>query len=233
MRGKLILALGLLILGAAALASAQEGQAIIARPAPGDRVFGEVQIVGTATHPEFRRYQLEFATADQPDVWLPIQEPVSQQISDGVLGVWNTMAGLPDGVYRLRLRVFLRNGASFETVVDELHVTNTQPTPVPTAVPQPTSPRVTPSPTLGPSPTPLIWQPPSVTPRAAAGGSAPPSRPAADGAGPSLAQWQAACCNGIYLTLALFALLVFYLGVRTSLRPWLRRQWRNFRRGMR
>ncbi|GAB4458962.1 MAG: hypothetical protein Kow00120_27320 [Anaerolineae bacterium] len=233
MRGRLILALlALAAASALGVATAQEGEAVITSPAPGETVFGEVQIVGTASHPEFRRYQLEVATADQPDDWVPIQEPVSQQVTEGVLGVWDTTAGLPDGVYRLRLRVVLRDGATFDAVVDDVQLNNTQPTAVPTALPQPTAARTTPTPTPGPSPTPLIQQPPSVTPRAAAGASAPPGRTDQGDAWITSAEIQAACLNGLYVALVAFALLALWLAVRPVVRPWLRRVWDNIRRGI-
>lgn len=233
MRVMLIVAGCLLASLAGGLVVAQEEQAVITSPTSDDVLFGEVQIVGSARHPEFARFQLEFATASQPDDWLSIQQPVGQQVTDGILGVWDT-TDLPDGAYRLRLRVFLRDGAYFETVVDGIQVNNTQPTPIPTALPQPTVPLTTPTPTAGPSPTPIIWQPPSVTPRAAAGSGAAPERP-----GGSAGDWltaanlQSAVCTGAYVTLAFFALLAFYLGVRPALRPWIRRVWRSIRRGLR
>jgi len=237
MRGNLTAVLCWLALCAAGIVAAQEGQAAITSPIAGEILFGEVQLAGSATHPEFRRYQLEFATADQPDEWFPVQEPVSQQVTAGILGVWNT-TGLPDGVYWIRLRVFLRDGTWFEAGVDDLQVSNTQPTPVPTALLPPTEPPTAPPPTAGPSPTPIIQQPPTSTPRrgaapSASGGAGAGGRGGADDPWLSVGPLQSACCAGVYFSLAAFALLALYAGVQSSLRPWVRRLWRNIRRSLR
>ncbi|MBN1285962.1 MAG: hypothetical protein JXB47_11235 [Anaerolineae bacterium] len=207
-----------------------EGQAVITHPAPGDAVFGEVPVVGAAEHPAFRRFELDFATADAPDDWLQVQEAVSQQVPVGVLGVWD-VSGLPDGVYRLRLRVFARDDTWLEAIVDDIEVANTQPTAVPTILPPPTAGPTVPPPTAGPSPTPIIKQPPTSTPRPGGGAAM-----ASTGAGPvdednwlSGARLQEACCNGVYLVMLVGVGIGLYMTIRSNLRPWLRRTFRRRR----
>lgn len=210
---------------------AAEGQAAITRPAPGDVVFGEVQVTGTAEHSAFRRFELDFASADSPDDWLQVQDPVSQQVPSGILGVWD-VSSLPDGLYWLRLRVFARDGSWLETIVEDIEVANVQPTAVPTVLPTPTEAPTEPPPTAGPSPTPIIRQPPTNTPRPGGGAAIVGGGEASIG---EEEEWlgrsrlQEACCNGIYIVLLAAALIALYMSVRTSFRPWLRRIFRRRR----
>jgi hypothetical protein len=210
------------------------GTAAITWPAEGDTLSGSVQITGTVEHHEFASYQLDFATADQPDDWLSIQGATSQKVTEGVLGLWDT-SSLPNGVYRLRLLVNLRSGDTFETVVESLEVDNTRPTDVPTVAPPPTERPTLPPPTPGPSPTPVIWQPPTVTPRPgidSAGGQGSGTGASAESLGGGEGQLdnskiRAAVCNGAALTLALVGLAALYIVVRPSILPWLRRYFRR------
>ena len=114
---------------------------VIVSPLPGNIVSGTVQVVGSASHPNFLQYRLEYAPQNNPNnQWLPITGIVQQPTVAGVLGVWSTNTGAtPDGVYQLRLRVFLRDGTQQTTLVGNVRVQNQQATPVPTntTVPRP------------------------------------------------------------------------------------------------
>lgn len=202
--------------------------ALLTAPAEGASLFGPINIAGTAYHPaSFDHYTLEYDLASEPgDQWLPVQEQVAQQVENGVLGTWDTGA-VPDGVYRLRLRVFLDDGTYAEAIISNLRVRNSPPTPVPTSGPAGLAPGALP-PTPGPSPTSPIVQPPSSRPE-----SENPVEPIADeaeqtGAQPRLLQRepgssrvnfervQQAFCTGGLFGLVVFAALLVYRGVRRA-----------------
>ncbi|RMG71364.1 MAG: PKD domain-containing protein, partial [Chloroflexi bacterium] len=108
----------------------------ILSPIPGNVVSGNVQVIGSATHPQFLQYQLEYGPdPNSANLWYPITGAVQSPIFNGLLGIWNTTV-IPDGVYQLRLRVFLRDGTDWGTVVvNGVRVQNRAPTPVPTNTP--------------------------------------------------------------------------------------------------
>jgi PKD repeat protein len=92
-----------------------------------------VQVLGAATHPQFLQYQLEFGPDPNPaQLWYPATNAVQQPVLNGLLGVWNT-AATQDGLYQLRLRVYLRDGTTLSTIVNNVRVQNRQPTPIPSA----------------------------------------------------------------------------------------------------
>ncbi len=211
--------------GTAHAQSPDQGRAIITSPIEGQQLFGLVNILGSAEHPAaFARYTLEYDDLSDPTVtWLLVQPAVQQQVRDGVLGTWNTNV-VPDGVYRLRLRVFLEDGQVAEYIVSNLKVTNRAPTPVPTIPAVEVAPAVPPV-TPGPSPTSPVVQPPSNNP-VEADGTEPEvlsSRDGADTAQPvstrqsarvNLTRVREAFCTGFYLALGLFMLMIGYSLVR-------------------
>lgn len=215
---------------AAPAAAQEEGLAIITSPAPAQTLIGVVTVQGTATSPNFQRYRLEYAVQGslEPE-WFSIVE-IAQQVTNGTLALWDTTA-IPDGVYQLRLRVFLRNGAVLQTVVRGLNVVNRTATALPTPL-QPAAASPTPVPTLGPSPTSLIQQPPTQPPRPTVAGIMPsPMPPPSEGqrvatqAALVLQALQGAFCNGVLFTLFAFGVFgvyrLFYVRVRPRLRRWL------------
>jgi PKD repeat protein len=105
----------------------------IVSPIPGNTVAGNVQVVGSAIHPSFLQYQLEFGPDPNPqNLWYPIGGVRLTPVSNNVLGIWSTTEGRsPDGLYQLRLRVFLRDGTIAQTVVNNIRVQNQAPTLVP------------------------------------------------------------------------------------------------------
>jgi hypothetical protein len=77
-------------------------QLMIAEPAHGSQVSGEVTLVGTADMPNFGFYRYEIANPDDP-VWLTIQ--AGRQVKKNEeLGKWDTRSLTP-GPYKLRLVV--------------------------------------------------------------------------------------------------------------------------------
>lgn len=209
------------------------GIAVITEPQDDDVLIGTVLIYGTAADTDFRFYMLEYI----PDPalsgmdWTPLQPPVAQQVSDGVLALWDTTA-LPDGHYRLRLRVVRGDGSE---ISDEVHVqiVNATPTPTPTVRPTATLTPTPGTPTPGPSPTPLIWQPPTRTPRPTAtpGGPTPTPLPLPEVASPLRPdRLRQAALDGVKMALGAFAALGIYSLLRAAWRGELRSGWRRLRR---
>ena len=167
----LLLLLGMLlvvVIEAAPGRSPQEQgpEAVITSPRDRAVVRDKVSIQGTATHPEFWKYEVAYGPEPNPgDQWVLIGAVHEDQLVDNVLETWDTTL-LPDGNYSLRLRVVRRDGNYDEYFVRQISVANTQPTDTPTP------PEVTPIPTdtptpLPPTPTIVIELPvlPSPTPR--------------------------------------------------------------------
>ncbi|MEP7285417.1 MAG: hypothetical protein ABI947_06585 [Chloroflexota bacterium] len=217
----------------------------ITSPQADTSLFGLVAIQGTAANPNMQRYSLEFDRQDTgTEQYFPIAGPISQQVTNGILGQWNTTS-VPDGRYQIRLRVVLRDGTVLEDVVQNLHVSNKQPTALPTLQPSATALQPTLIPTAGPSPTPFIQQPPTSIPRA----TAPPiptvvATLGVAGSGSSGSDstsfvaaaegLQNAFCTGVYIAFAAFAIVGAYSIVHSRLRPLWRRlmsQLRNDVRG--
>lgn len=220
-------------------ASAQDTQvptAVITFPSDNAQLFGQVNIFGSAAHPSaFDSYTLEFNDLSDPNApWMLVQPRVRQQVNDNVLGAWNTNV-VPDGIYRLRLRVFLQDGqVGGEFTVTGLQVINTAPTPLPTSAGAADSVQPVP-PTPGPSPTSPIQQPP---------GSAPATPDVITGLDNTLgmsetnvtapststtttrintARIRHAFCAGVYWALGLFVVMLIYVATRERLRPFTRR----------
>lgn len=90
---------------------AQGPKPAITQPEPDAAVRGVVQIVGSATHPQFQRYELYYAPWPAPsdNAWIFIGDAHFQQQPAGLLGTWAT-GGLPDGAYGLKVRVVRADG---------------------------------------------------------------------------------------------------------------------------
>jgi hypothetical protein len=227
------------------MATAVSAQATsgITQPASGDTVSGVTEVLGTAVHPEYLRYELAFLQQDVPGAeWIVFAEG-SQEVTNSVLAVWDTTVGsgigspvFPDGRYRLRLRVVKTDFNYDEYFVTDLIVQNDGPTPTPTpdetavaltatvaANPiQPTGStessfqQPTPLPSLTPFPTPT--PPPTVV------GAAPTAPPpgSSEGDGGLLGQLEAvetdiigsAFWLGMRLTAGLFLAALVYLLLR-------------------
>lgn len=137
-----LLALVLLLSFAGALAAplAQDARAVIAQPAADSAVRGVVQIVGTATHPEFQRYELYYAPWPAPSdqSWVFIGDAHFNQQPLGLLGTWDSRS-VPDGAYGLRLRVVRADGNYIDSDARRVIVANTRPAESPTPEVSPTA----------------------------------------------------------------------------------------------
>ncbi|MDX2162248.1 MAG: hypothetical protein SF162_13060 [bacterium] len=112
-------------------------------------VSGTVDIFGAIEVPNVRSYILEITDTDGANaIWTPITLTQTTVPATGILGQWNTTQ-TADGVYRLRVVVFLTSGQSLITEVADLRVQNegaaVQPA-VPTAEPTPEPPQIVPRP---------------------------------------------------------------------------------------
>jgi hypothetical protein len=192
--------------------------AVITSPAQNETVAGVVNITGTASHPQFVRYELAFAYDPNPtDTWFELQPPSETQITDNLLAAWDTTA-ITDGVYMIRLRVYSSDSATpQETIVRGIKIQNTAP---PTPLPTPTGQAATPTatailPTATPAPTLAASPFPAVSPVSS-------SSPSLD-----LSPYTSAFCNGVYLTFGVFIFLGLYAVLRDRIRRpflrWLRR----------
>lgn len=227
--------LGVVLSGLPARVLAQEPPgreatiAVITSPVPDSTISGQVIIFGSAGHPSlFSYYELEYKNLlETSDIWLPIGARVSQQRTNEILGIWDTVSlGVSDGMYQIRLRVFLNapEEPPVEFVVNGLQLINTAPTPLPTVDTQTSA--TLEAPTPGPSPTSLIDQPPTNTPRPTLetlGQNTDNTQSASSSSSGgettlNLGRLQSAFCTGSVLALLFFSVLGGYLWLRSRFR---------------
>jgi hypothetical protein len=231
-----VITLFLAFSGVTTAQSPDEIAALITSPVDGQQLFGLANIVGSASHPTaFDYFTLEYNDQSDPNApWLLVQPLVRQKAQDDILGAWNTNM-VPDGVYRIRLRVFLTDGQAGEYVVSNLRVINSQPTPVPTVGGLEATQT---APTPGPSPTSPIQQPASNNPSTGEiagqdttdGESTPEllipvssERRTEKKTRINTSRVRGAFCTGVYLTLGVFGVMLVYTLIRGRLRPYTRR----------
>ncbi len=190
--------LALIGLAQAAPLLAQGAQPGITSPSPGSSISGNVPVFGTAVIEPFQKYELHYKLEPSGDDAYIFFAADTTPVIDGQLGVWSA-AGLPPGVYSLRLRVVKNDGNYAEYFAPNLSLnTGPQPTPTPDVTQEPTP---TPIPTAtftpAPQPTPVVGQveqpalepTPTPTEAAAVAQAAPPAsdqqQPAQEVAGAS------------------------------------------------
>jgi hypothetical protein len=119
----------------AAPARAQEAKPVIAQPEQDAEVRGVVQLVGTAVHPQFQRYELYYAPWPVPSdqAWIFIGDAHFQQQPLGLLGTWDSRS-VSDGAYALRVRVVKQDGNYNDSDPRRVVVANTRPQATPTPV---------------------------------------------------------------------------------------------------
>jgi hypothetical protein len=109
-------------------------QVVVDSPRPGDALQGQVVLTGTTDIEGFQSYEIRFAyMKDDTNTWFFIAKG-DQVIRGGPLATWDTTT-ISDGLYRLRVRVFLKDGRGIETMINNLRVRNY--TPIETATPEP------------------------------------------------------------------------------------------------
>lgn len=109
----------------------------ITSPRPNAEVRGSVEIVGSARHPQFDFYKLDYASSARPDEWIDIGQTHDDQRTNATLEVWHTTA-LPDGAYFIRLWVVTKDGNYQRSEPVRVIVANAQPAPTPTPAESPT-----------------------------------------------------------------------------------------------
>ncbi len=118
----------------------QESRPVIAQPTTDEAVRGVVQIIGTATHPQFQRYELYYAPFPVPSdqSWIFIGDAHFSQQPLGLLGTWESRS-VPDGTYALRVRVVKADGNYLDSDAIRILVANTRPVepPTPEGTPEP------------------------------------------------------------------------------------------------
>ena len=218
---RLSLLLGLSLLWPAGAQAQDQGVAVITSPLEGAILTGLVPITGSATHPQFVRYELTFGySPNSTDTWFSIQPPAQNQVVNEIIGRWDTTR-ISDGTYTLRLRVYYADSAFLEAFVPNVRVQNATPTPPPptravdTPAPQSTG---VPVPTATP---PVIDLPPTATARPTAsviepGGGEPPPVGVSTRINAELIGM--AFVSGVRLTLICFLLLAAYASLRAVLR---------------
>ena len=150
----------------------QQDLNVITFPGDSATVSGVVEIIGTASHPNFNSYGVLYAPGPAPtgeSQWVAINFGVEQEVVGGSLALWDTTAFtedgqpvVPNGTYTLALARY-RDGSSEPDLyyVRNITVNNEDVTPTPAATPEPLATAVPVTPTPVP-----VEQPPTLTPRA-------------------------------------------------------------------
>lgn len=98
------------------------GFAEITRPQSGAPLTGIVTIEGTADHPDFESYDLDFAYDPNPtNTWFPITTDIEASVQDGRLALWDT-AQISSGTYQIRLTVNATTGPPLTEIVAGLGI---------------------------------------------------------------------------------------------------------------
>ncbi len=110
----------------------------IQSPYTGAVVSGEVEVIGFASHPNFRSYRVEYSNdPNRQNLWYPITGDRPNPVFNQLLGTWDTANGVvPDGIYQLRLLVMLQDGSEQIYTLSNVRVQNQIPSPVPAATAQ-------------------------------------------------------------------------------------------------
>ncbi len=107
----------------------------ISNPHSEDVLQGVISIIGSTDLDGYDHHQISFNYADsQADTWFLIAKS-DNIVSDAELATWDTTT-IADGNYKIRLEVFLKDGSSTETLVDELRVRNYTPIETQSITPQ-------------------------------------------------------------------------------------------------
>lgn len=231
-----IATLWLLQFSAAIAAPYQQGQdqALITAPSNNAVVQGTVSIVGSADHPSFQFYILEFHPEPVTnDRWQIIGDLHEAPVVNAALETWDTTV-VPDGSYTLRLRVVRLDGNYTEGFSQQVVVTNSQPLPTdtPEAAPTETGPPTATPTNLPPTPTITIDQPIVDTPTPRPVPTSPPlDDPDEAGAsfiptvtGFALAPLVTACLYGGGLMFAVFLFFGFLSALRAFVKGFIDRR---------
>ena len=220
---------GSIVVPSVSAAPPMQAVSVITSPKNLTTVRGNVVIEGSATHPNFWKYEIAFAREPNPSNWALIGDVHQNTVVNGRLEVWNTVT-VPDGTYSLRLRVVRKDGNYDEYYVRQLTVGNKQPTetPTPAETLTPSAPTVTSTP-LPSTPTVVIQQPKKETPSPAANptgkAAIEPTATPADQPKVSTKAMLDSLCQGSEVVLVIFAavgVLFIIRGILLALYRWVR-----------
>ncbi len=99
---------------------APQGVVMITSPKAGITVRGDVSVTATATHPTFRKWQLDLILNGESETFLAFGESAATEPTE--LMRWNTTL-YPDGEHQLRLRV-VYEGMNYDEVLLPVTVAN-------------------------------------------------------------------------------------------------------------
>lgn len=219
----------------------RQGQDLAVITSPGNNAVlqGTVEIIGSADHPSFQFYIVEFhpepVTNDQ---WQIIGDIRETPVIDGVLETWDTTL-FPDGSYTLRLRAVRLDGNYSEFFTQQVVISNAQPIPTDTPTATPTSESVTPTITptdLPPTPTIVIEQPIVDTPTPRPVATSPPLEDPDESTSfiPTVSDFSViplrdACLYGAGIMLSVFVLFGFFSALRMFIMGFINRRRRKTR----
>jgi hypothetical protein len=212
----------------------------ITSPAEGAVISGEVEVRGTASHPNFSSYGVLYAPGPRPTAdsqWVPIAFGVKTMVVNGPLATWDTTQ-LPNGQYTLALAVYeVGNDTPYLQFVNNLTIQNEEATPTSSPTPSPTV-----DPNAAPTATPesnviapTIEQPPTATPRATPTLGAAPATDDQNGGDAeeeggfganlfSIEEIKSAFWSGVWIAVLLYVFGGLYVAGRAALRYYLRQQ---------
>lgn len=180
-------------------------------------VAGSVAILGTATHPDFWKYELYYSPMFRQE-WVFVGQVHETAVVNGQLEIWHTHT-VSDGAYELRLRVVRRDGNYDEYFVRNISVSNMVPTATPTleatptqaftTTPLPATPTIIVEQPSLPTPTPKATANPSIAPETTVEPTAvdsPPSALSVEGLS-NAACYGGALAGGVFLLMVILALL--------------------------
>jgi hypothetical protein len=138
-------------------AQAQPPQPVVISPRAGEAVIGQAEISGVTGLPGFQRVEVEYRYTNDPrNTWFLIAE-TDKPVNPGKIADWDTSL-ISDGIYDLRVTVYLSDNTSQSTTVPGVRVRNYSPVetstpPDPGKLAASQTPAVTVVPTRTPRPT--------------------------------------------------------------------------------
>jgi hypothetical protein len=104
----------------------QQEQVKVSAPIAGEALQGQIAILGTTALEGFQSFEVAYTyQQDTTNTWFLLYQG-KEAVEDGELAVWDTTT-ISDGIYRLRVMVYLSDGRAVQTVVSGLRVRNYSP----------------------------------------------------------------------------------------------------------
>lgn len=99
------------------------GNVYLTSPRSGESIKGNYAISGSVDIDGFSHFELAFAYENSNSTnWFPIASSETR-VKDGIMAYWTTNL-ITDGIYRLRLRVFLLDGSFLDVLVTPVAIQN-------------------------------------------------------------------------------------------------------------